>query len=253
MVRQFLILIALLLPAASHAQTLYEILGVERTADAAQLKSAYRKLAMKWHPDQNKEDPTAEARFKEINNAYEVLKDDAKRAEYDRFGTKDFKANSRPQYTEAELAEMLRKQKIQEADIEGKKNSNSKWTYEPKTHRFYDNRIGKWLEYDLFGFRTEEGWSLNTTTGVYRSNDLGAEWNPSTGSDWVRSISNYSEEDVIIDPRTGLPKKIKYQPGTISEASGLFDQILNPVHYLDHKAGRKNNRAELVKALEELE
>jgi molecular chaperone DnaJ len=64
----------------------YEALGVGRTADKDELKRAYRKLAMKYHPDRNPDDPHAEARFKEINEAYDVLKDEQKRAAYDRFG-----------------------------------------------------------------------------------------------------------------------------------------------------------------------
>jgi len=64
----------------------YETLEVERTIDDAGLKTAFRKLAMKWHPDKNPGDKTSEIRFKEINEAYEVLKDGQKRAAYDRFG-----------------------------------------------------------------------------------------------------------------------------------------------------------------------
>ena len=64
----------------------YEVLGVERSADEGELKSAFRKLAMKWHPDRNPGDKNCEARFKEINEAYEILKDPDKRAAYDRFG-----------------------------------------------------------------------------------------------------------------------------------------------------------------------
>src|ERR1700743_3285335 len=64
----------------------YETLEVERTADGTTLKSAYRKLAMKFHPDKNPGDHTAEIKFKEISEAYDVLKDDQKRAAYDRFG-----------------------------------------------------------------------------------------------------------------------------------------------------------------------
>ena len=64
----------------------YETLEVERNADETKLKSAFRKLAMKWHPDKNPGDATSEVRFKEINEAYEVLKDGDKRAAYDRFG-----------------------------------------------------------------------------------------------------------------------------------------------------------------------
>jgi molecular chaperone DnaJ len=64
----------------------YEILGVTRTANDGELKVAYRKLAMKWHPDRNPGDKDCEHHFKEINEAYDVLKDGDKRAAYDRFG-----------------------------------------------------------------------------------------------------------------------------------------------------------------------
>jgi len=64
----------------------YETLGLKRGASAQDIKSAYRKLAMQYHPDRNPGDEAAEQRFKEINEAYEVLKDDQKRAAYDQFG-----------------------------------------------------------------------------------------------------------------------------------------------------------------------
>jgi len=64
----------------------YESLGVEREANADDLKKAYRKAAMKYHPDRNPGDAEAETKFKEVNEAYEILKDDQKRAAYDRYG-----------------------------------------------------------------------------------------------------------------------------------------------------------------------
>ena len=67
-------------------QDYYEALGVSRDADHDEIKKAYRKLAMKYHPDRNPDDKAAEQKFKEVNEAYEVLKDEEKRAAYDRFG-----------------------------------------------------------------------------------------------------------------------------------------------------------------------
>jgi molecular chaperone DnaJ len=67
-------------------QDYYATLGVQRGANAEDMKKAYRKLAMQYHPDRNPGDAAAEHKFKEINEAYDVLKDDQKRSAYDRFG-----------------------------------------------------------------------------------------------------------------------------------------------------------------------
>jgi molecular chaperone DnaJ len=73
----------------------YELLGVARACTPKDLQSAYRKLAMECHPDRNPGDHTAEARFKEVSEAYEVLKDADKRAAYDRFGHAAFENGGR--------------------------------------------------------------------------------------------------------------------------------------------------------------
>ena len=64
----------------------YEVLGVSKTASADEIKSAYRKLAMKYHPDRNPGDKAAEEKFKEAAEAYDVLHDPQKRQAYDQFG-----------------------------------------------------------------------------------------------------------------------------------------------------------------------
>jgi DnaJ-class molecular chaperone len=71
----------------------YKILGVEKTASDAEIKQAYRKQALEWHPDKHtgKDKETAEAKFKKINQAYEVLRDPQKRQTYDQFGAEAFK------------------------------------------------------------------------------------------------------------------------------------------------------------------
>lgn len=72
-------------------QDFYSLLGVERGADEAAIKSAFRKAAMKFHPDRNQGDGSAEQKFKEVNEAYECLSDPQKRAAYDRYGHAAFK------------------------------------------------------------------------------------------------------------------------------------------------------------------
>src|SRR3989337_3940121 len=78
----------------------YEILGIGRSATEEEIKKAYRNLARKYHPDLHPGNKEMEARFKEINEAYEVLKDPKKREEYDRFGSAGFEPGFHgPQWT----------------------------------------------------------------------------------------------------------------------------------------------------------
>lgn len=70
----------------SNKRDYYEVLGVAKNANEAEIKKAYRKLALQYHPDKNPDDSAAEEKFKEAAEAYEVLSDNEKRAQYDRFG-----------------------------------------------------------------------------------------------------------------------------------------------------------------------
>src|SRR5215475_6921190 len=72
----------------------YEVLGVDRAAGAEDIKKAYRKLAVKFHPDKNPDHKVAEEQFKELGEAYEVLSDPQKRAVYDQYGHAAFDKRS---------------------------------------------------------------------------------------------------------------------------------------------------------------
>src|SRR2546429_5398094 len=72
--------------ATTRKRDYYEVLGVGRGVSAEEVKRAYRRLAVKFHPDKNPDDPHAEEKFKELGEAYDVLMDVDKRAAYDRFG-----------------------------------------------------------------------------------------------------------------------------------------------------------------------
>lgn len=78
---------------ASETKDYYQILEVERTATPDEIKKAYRKLALKYHPDRNQNDPEAEAMFKEVSEAYEVLSDPAKRQRFDQYGYEGVKSS----------------------------------------------------------------------------------------------------------------------------------------------------------------
>ncbi len=85
--------------ASTDFKDYYAILGISKTASAEEIKKSFRKLALKYHPDRNPNNKKAEARFKEISEAYEVLGDTEKRKKYDRFGQYWQKAGSTSQYT----------------------------------------------------------------------------------------------------------------------------------------------------------
>lgn len=82
------------------AEDYYQVLGVDKKASADDIKKAYRKLALKWHPDKNPNNKTAEEKFKKISEAYAVLSDTEKRQQYDQFGSAD---QFRQQYSQEDI------------------------------------------------------------------------------------------------------------------------------------------------------
>src|SRR5713226_10772212 len=87
---------------ATSKRDYYEVLGVSRQADDEEIKRAYRRLAMQFHPDRNAGDSEAEQKFKEAAEAYEVLRDSEKRQRYDRYGHAGLEALNVPHFNDAQ-------------------------------------------------------------------------------------------------------------------------------------------------------
>ena len=85
----------------------YAVLGVPRDAAEDDIKKSYRHLAMQWHPDKNGGAKESEEKFKEITEAYDVLRDPQKRAAYDRYGEAGLRGASQAQYEHVDLSEAL--------------------------------------------------------------------------------------------------------------------------------------------------
>ena len=88
----------------------YSVLGIKKGASDDEIKKAYRKLAMKYHPDRNKDDKKAESKFKDISEAYAVLSDKKKRQQYDQFGSEGFhqKFSQEDIFKDFDINEILR-------------------------------------------------------------------------------------------------------------------------------------------------
>jgi molecular chaperone DnaJ len=91
----------------SEPQDLYELLGVARNATSDEIRSAFRKVALKYHPDRNPGDKEAEKKFKQISEAYDILSDDQKRQLYDRHGHEGLKGQARRDYQSADFRDIF--------------------------------------------------------------------------------------------------------------------------------------------------
>lgn len=214
----------------------YEILGVPRTSTQDEIKAAYRKLAVKYHPDRNPGDKEAEAMMKQINVAYDVLRDPEKRALYDKGGIDINSPNVSRDARAAEDAFRRREEQAaqEQADFLGRKYSGKKYVYDKATQQFYDNRTRMWSKYSRGHFHVQNGWLFMPSDGTYFSINLGAAvFNPDDGNGWVRARGGTSKAFVRIDSNTGFALNAAYDPHTVSDSSALFDELLNPVRKME--------------------
>ncbi|MBQ8013281.1 MAG: J domain-containing protein [Treponema sp.] len=134
-------------------EDLYEVLGVTKTASQSEIKSAYRKLAVKYHPDKNPGDKAAEEKFKKISAAYEVLSDETKRRQYDSYGsTSDYGQSSSNSYGSYGWG--------QQGTWQGQWKGNGTWRAD--TEEDFNDAFNQWFNY-------AQQQSQNQNTYYYRT------------------------------------------------------------------------------------
>ena len=174
----------------------YKILGVDKSASAGDIKKAYRKLAMKYHPDRNKNDKAAEGKFKELSESYAVLSDSEKKKQYDMFGAEGFQ------------------QRYSQDDI---------------FSSFDFSNIFK-----EFGFGNAAGWKRGGGSGVFNHIFSGTNRRPGSGaqSDPYSSVftnfgsrnGNFKGQDLMYELPVHLQDIVKTEQKTISYNLGKINQ-----------------------------
>ncbi|MGK7344808.1 MAG: DnaJ C-terminal domain-containing protein [Candidatus Nitrospinota bacterium M3_3B_026] len=144
------------------AKDYYDILGVDRNATVEQIKKAYKNLAKRYHPDRNPDDKQAEEKFKEISEAYAVLSDKEKRAQYDRFGHAKF----RQAYSQEDIFSGVNPDDI-----------------------FREFGFGGDILSQMFGFRTAGGPRVRFEQGGFGFEPFGAGRGPMAGRDYETSLT----------------------------------------------------------------
>lgn len=153
----------------------YEVLGIDKSASKDEIKKAYRKLAMKYHPDRNSWDSEAEKKFKEVNEAYSTLSDDAKRQQYDMFGSTGWAAGGNPFGWGFSWAQNVDFWDIFESFFGGGFNG---WSQRTRRSEF------KWedLEYNLkIDLKTSIYWGVETITFNKKETCVTCNWEGGSG------------------------------------------------------------------------
>jgi len=188
------------------AKDFYGVLGVKKGASESEIKSAYRKLAREWHPDVAKDKANAEAKFKEINEAYQVLGDSKKRSQYDQFGSAAFEGGAGGSQQGNPFSGG--------GPFQWSQTSSSQQGFETDPFDIFEQ---------VFGFRGFGG-------GSRRAHDV----QYSLAIDFVDSVKGF-EESISVD---GHKLKVKLPPGirdgTRVKFTGKGEQGRNGVHLVTY-------------------
>ncbi len=186
----------------------YKILGVPKNVSDEDLKKAYRKLAREWHPDMNKDKPNAEERFKEINEAYQVLSDKQKRAKYDQFGS------SWQQYQQ-------RGGRPEDFDFGPWRQQAGGSTYRTMTPEemeglFGSGRMGSFSDFfeTLFGGMGGFGGGFNTSTSTRQ-----AQPKRQTARNPMAQVIEHEVEISLSEALTGTKRQLGMEGGAMREVS----------------------------------
>lgn len=157
-------------------EDLYEILGITKTASQSEIKSAYRKLAVKYHPDKNPGDKTAEEKFKKITAAYEVLSDETKRRQYDTYGTTNNRAentSSNPygSWQQGNWQQQWNRGGWYGGNYNGK-NSGWYYGYQAETQDDYSDAFNQWFNQNRQSYNRDYSYSRQSNDPKTRSESL---------------------------------------------------------------------------------
>lgn len=207
----------------SSKRDYYEVLGVSKTASASEIKSAFRKMAKKYHPDANPNDSEAEAKFKEVQEAYAVLSDDKKRQQYDQFGHAAFDgASGAGGFSGFDFSDIFGGGGFDDifSSFFGGGGSSSRGRSGPKRGRDIRTRIELTFEEAVFGVKKKI--DINVTDNCSSCKGLGAK-----DENGIKTCSRCGGSGVVLEQQRTMFGVMQTQT-TCPKCNGNGKEIVNP-------------------------